>query len=58
MKKKTPQKLDFNTNFKPGDYLQFTIQRRVGGAKEHEMWKWSHHCFIQMNTKANTPLSK
>ena len=39
MKKKTPQKLDFNTNFKPGDYLQFTIQRRVEGAKEHEMWK-------------------
>lgn len=30
---------DFNTNFKPGDYLQFSIQRRVGGAKEHEMWK-------------------
>lgn len=39
MKNKTPKKLDFNTNFKPGDYLQFTIQRRVGGAKEHEMWK-------------------
>lgn len=37
MKKKTKKKLDFNTNFKPGDYLQFSIQGRVGGAKEHEV---------------------
>ena len=35
--KENQKKLDFNTNFKPGDYLQFSIQGRVGGAKEHEI---------------------
>lgn len=42
MWKKLPSSKEkrFNTNFKPGDYLQFSIQRRVGGAKNRDV-KWS-----------------
>ena len=60
MKKKTKKKkLDFNTNFKPGDYLQFSIQGRVGGAKEHKIgndritvlfrWTQKPHTTFQIN---------